>query len=726
VKCPACGSSFDLGEALGIEPEREEMPVLPESDRTEVATAGSAPTIDWTSAAGGPAAGAFRPAPIEGDAEVFEVQVEADEPGMPARIGRFRIRRTLGAGGFGTVYLAFDEQLEREVALKVPRARSSARRAAEVLGEARAAARLRHPGIVQVFEVGSADGHDYIASAFVEGRSLALEIAEGAIGPDDPARVARVVRGVADALAYAHGLGIVHRDVKPANVLLDTGGKPHLADFGLAVRPEDTRRSGISGTPAYMSPEQARGEEARPASDQYALGVILYELLTARLPFDGPAKVVMVDMIHRAPDPPRSIRPEVPAGLESICLRALSKDPADRFPDCRAMAEALRSWLRLEGARRADPDRFVRLIERLPGLGRISTESARRVVGGLIVGSFAIGMVALGVFTFMNARDYFNTGVRVVIARPVESDRRLLWESRAPGPLSDGVFDLNGALLRAVGPGLGSWEATSGKRIDWQVEVRSPIRSIAMSTDGRWLALGDDDGTLVIRDLETGQDVHRISAHASTIARVAFSPDGSRVCSASWDHTASVWDVATGREEGTLRGHADAVLSACYRPDGAMIATCGPDRAILWDAETFEPLHSLEGHRGTVAAVAFSPDGKVLASSSVDRTVRLWDSTTGLAMFELRGPARALLDVAWFPDGRSIAASEGDDPDAPLSSTPATVWIWDAEDRSSAEVIPTTQGSIGRLAFRPDGSTLVGIGQDGSIGCWAAGGNQAP
>jgi serine/threonine protein kinase len=689
-----------------------------------VATAGSAPTIDWTSAAAGAGAGAFRPAPVEGDAEVFEVQVEADEPGAPSRIGRFRIRRTLGAGGFGTVYLAFDEQLEREVALKVPRARSSARRQAEVLGEARAAARLRHPGIVQVFEVGSADGHDYIASAFVEGRSLAQEIADGAIGPDDPSRAARVVRGLADALAYAHGLGIVHRDVKPANVLLDTGGRPHLADFGLAVRPEDTRRSGISGTPAYMSPEQARGEEARPASDQYALGVILYELLTARLPFDGPAATVMVDVIHRPPDPPRSIRPGIPEPLQSICLRALSKEPADRFPDCRAMAEALRSWLRREGARRGDPDRLVRLIERLPGLGRISAGSARRAVGGLVVASSAAGMVALGVYTFSQARDYFNSGVRVVIARPVDSGRRPLWESRAPGPLSDGLFGVDGAVLRAVGPGLGSWEATSGRRIDWQEEVRSPIRSIALSADGRWLALGDDDGTLVLRDLEAGRDAHRVAAHASTISRLAFSPDGSRACSASWDHTASVWDVATGREEGTLRGHADAVLSACFSPDGAMLATCGPDRAILWDAETLEPLHRLEGHRGAVTGVAFSPDGERLATSGLDRTVRLWDPTTGLALFELRGPDRALLDVAWSPDGRSIAASEGDDPDAPPSPSPAAVWIWDAEERSSAEVIPTTQGSIGRLAFGPEGSSLVGIGQDGSIGCWAVGGDR--
>jgi len=269
--------------------------------------------------------------------------------GDPSQIGRYRVIRLLGKGGFGRVYLAHDDELDRPVAIKVPNPEriSSAKDLEAYLKEAKTLAKLEHPNIVPVYDAGRTDdGLCYVVSKFLEGSDLAVRIRQERPGFRESAEMIVLV---AEALHYAHTRGLVHRDIKPANILIDASGKPCVADFGLALRDEDFGKgAGIAGTPAYMSPEQARGEGHRVdgRSDIFNLGVVFYELLTGRRPFRGDShQDIMEQIISFDPRPPRQIDDTIPKELERICSKALSKRASDRYTTARDMAEDLRHFL---------------------------------------------------------------------------------------------------------------------------------------------------------------------------------------------------------------------------------------------------------------------------------------------------------------------------------------------------------------------------------------------
>jgi len=280
-----------------------------------------------------------------------EPHAEHEEP-PPAAIGRFSIQRCLGKGGFARVFLAHDPELDRPVAIKVPVAARfrSAEDLERYLAEARVAARLRHPGIVAVYDVqrdeGGPHGGLYIVHEYIEGQSLRALLHARRLVPD---RAVELMIGIADAVAYAHEQGLIHRDLKPENVLVDGEGRPHVADFGLAIHESSARlaEGKVEGTPAYMAPELVRGETHRldGRTDLWSMGVLFYEMLAGRRPFLAPTKAELFDAILRGEAKPlRQIDRTIPRELERICLKCLAKRMTDRYPSTADLIEELRHW----------------------------------------------------------------------------------------------------------------------------------------------------------------------------------------------------------------------------------------------------------------------------------------------------------------------------------------------------------------------------------------------
>jgi Protein kinase domain len=272
---------------------------------------------------------------------------------LPRRLGKFELREKLGTGSFGVVYRAWDTLLKRQVAVKVPRAEVMAAQSdlQAFVREARNAIHLQHPNIVAIFDASPIEDTVCVVRDFIEGTTLADRVRNESFTPSESAALMAIV---ADALEYAHGRGIIHRDLKPSNILLDLQGKPYVSDFGLAKRDSsDTTLTPagpagmLIGTPAYMSPEQARGEESLvdARSDVFCAGIMLYELLTGSLPFRGRGRMLQIQIEESTPTSPRSLNEDVPQDLENICLKALAKEPDDRYQSAKEFADDLRKFL---------------------------------------------------------------------------------------------------------------------------------------------------------------------------------------------------------------------------------------------------------------------------------------------------------------------------------------------------------------------------------------------
>jgi len=622
----------------------------------------------------------------------------------------------LGRGGMGVVYKARHQRLGRVCAVKMILAGGHAGPAEKQRfeTEGQAIARLSHPGIVQVYEVGEHDGHPFMALEFCPGGSLDQRLRET---PPTAREAAEMVRSLAEAMRAAHDANVIHRDLKPANVLLAADGALKITDFGLAKKLDEagqTQTGAVMGTPSYMPPEQASGEpDLGPSVDVWAMGALLYECLSGRPPFRGATAMdTIFQVLGDEPVAVRQLNPRVPADLETICHKCLQKDPRKRYASAQALAEDLRRFLDgrpIQARPIGSLERGWRWVRRNP------------VVSALAAGVFLAltAGVAVSAWFAYAARREANTAH--------EQLRRSEWAVYAGklglAQLAFAVNDVPEAFryLDACQWDLRGWEHRHlRRRFDASKQTLIGharfVTSACFSPDGKRILTGSRDGTAKVWDAEKGTEVFALKGHPKAVTSVCFSPDGKRIATAHEDPSypykpgeAKVWDADKGTELLPLKGLKGAVLCVAFSPVGDRILTGSTfNKAQVWDAETGAEVLALNGHANWVRSVVFSPDGKRILTGSWDQTAKVWDAETGTELLALKGLGAWVRSAAFSPDGKRLIICSGD----------ATPKVWDAETGTAVRTLSGHPGSVTSAAFSPDGKRIVVVGYSNTAKVW--------
>jgi WD40 repeat protein/serine/threonine protein kinase len=640
--------------------------------------------------------------------------------GAELLLGSYVLLERLGEGGMGTVFKARNWKLGQVVAIKLIR-RERLDNAAAVKRfqrEIRACAQLNHPNIVRAFDADEVAGLHLLVMEFVDGIDLAKRVKQS--GPLPVAQACEYLRQAALGLQHAHEHGLVHRDIKPNNLLLTADGTIKILDLGLArmmhTPDEDspstlTESGAVMGTPDYLAPEQARqSHEVDIRADLYSLGCTFYFLLTGKVPFPGGTlgeKLVK----HQLDEPVqvKHLRPEVPPEVVAIVRRLMAKKREERFQTPAELEQALRTRSQpaaipavAVAAPRTDesltslasilePPSTAEAVDSPRRLRQAVTERRWRWLN-LLGGGVLLGM--LGLFFLLLQRSGTpreqpepppGMPSPPVGGSPLDALRREQISAYELAVAGGGDPKRTPSSLVAV---LGD-----SRLKHWQV-----VASVAFHPAGRLLASGGDDRTLRLWDLGTGQEIRTLQC-SNPVRSVAYSPDGRRLASGGKGVELKIWDVETGQLEHDLPGHKGWVLGVAFHPDGKRLASACVDQTVrIWDVEKGRLLLTLTGHTKDVTSVAYSPDGKRLATGSSDQTIRLWDADQGgPALATLKGHTAKVLSIAYSPIGKYLASSGSD----------RSVRLWDLA--TGKEVSQPLKGSIvPQIIFSPDGTGLAG------------------
>ncbi len=631
-------------------------------------------------------------------------------------------------GGIGRIMRARDQRTGRLVALKEmlsPHSQALKRFTREAL----ITANLQHPSIIPVYEIGSwSSGEPFIAMKLVAGRSLA-EVLKGATLDDRLARLP-VLLSVAEALAYAHQRRIIHRDLKPANVLVGDHGETVVIDWGLAKSVDEIESTGeveripepqnidptvagvVLGTPAYMSPEQSRGEQLDERSDVYSIGTMLYHLISGHRPYiNSGAKTSreIVDLVAtKAPEALAIREPAAPKDLITIANKAMAREPGERYADAGQLADDLRRFLtgQLVAAHHyARRTLFARWVRR----------NRAPVIVGLVLAIMLAVVGALGVRGVLVERD------RVTAQRDLAVDAN----ARAERQLGNALYEKGRVAENAQEwPKAAMYYAASRRHHDtkeaaWAAgladaravvpvvrykEHSAWVHALAIAPDGLTVATVDDAGEVRLWSPVDGRTIARVKAAGTALYAVAFSPDGSEIALAGDDGVIQRRGLDLS-PRGTLPGHTGRVWSLVYSPDGSLLASGGEDSKVkLWSLRTADPPRELSGHMQRVYSVTFSADGKRLASGSDDRHVWLWDVATG------KGASRGHHDAGGIRVVMFVGA------DVITTGWDHEIRVWRAD--GSAPSIWSDVHIVHGAALDPSGEILVTGGETNAIHAW--------
>jgi len=721
TRCPRCGATLPADTPAWLCPRCLLQQAIREATPGEASCPGRPPTDKSTPEPGGPS--------------------------RPDRLGDYELLEVLGRGGMGVVYKARQVSLDRCVALKVlsPSVLGNPETVHRFRTEAVTAASLQHPNIVAVHEVGHVAGLHYLVMDYVPGPTLA-EVSRSS--PLAGSRAARYLRIVAEAVHFAHERGVLHRDLKPSNILVDEDDHPRVTDFGLAKRVEGdsefTLSGQVLGSPAFIPPEQASGQRGLVGrrSDVYALGGILYQLLTGRPPFVGEGLAETLErVLHTEPLRPRLLNPAIPRDLETVCLRCLEKEPDRRYPTAQALAEELGRWL----------DGRPILARPLGALGRTTRWCQRKPLIAMLAAGLVLSIAAGfgGVLTQLHRARSAELDVRRrayaadmgLVQQALETGdlgraRQLLDRHRPPGPatspqapsasrsdlrgwewrylwarcrsdpntilarypdeVSALAFSEDGSRLTVgLGDGSGSlWDVPAQRPVlEWPKGERQPLAS---SRSGRLLARVERTGsnvTVSVSDTASGRNLMRW-AQSHEVLSMAFSPAEDELATLTHDGVLRVCNLDTGRES------LPCLASARDHVPGRYTVTTSP-----WE---FEPMGSNASKE--YGRVLYSPDARYLILGEANPQVRLLDrTTTNETVLPLDPPGDGITALAVSPDGQWLAAGCG--------WADRRIHLWDLRSRTE-RTFHGHQGWITGLAFSPDSQALASVGADRTLRVW--------
>ncbi len=679
----------------------------------------------------------------------------ADRVGQ--QLGNYRLVRMLGQGGFAEVYLGQHIYLDTLAAIKVLHTRLDSDDVEHFRAEARTIARLLHPNIVRVLEFNVEEMTPFLVVDYAPNGTLRKRHPRGV--PLPPSTVVSYTRQVAAALFYAHEQKVIHRDVKPENMLVGRRNEILLTDFGIALVAQSSRYSGthgiqdMAGTIAYMAPEQIHSQ-ACPNSDQYSLGIVVYEWLSGTRPFQGSFTEIAVKQTMALPPSLREKVPDIPPAVEEVVMKALAKDPQQRFENVQVFALALEKAFSKElasssvftGSPAAEiqpasskntivlssvetPDESFATVQSLPpelipsppstsmlnatsSLQQPETTSLpshtqhrrisrRSVVIGL-ASLAAVGIVGGGVALVRHMQTPsppLQMQAMPLFTYTGHSD--WVW-SVAWSPVSERIASASSDATAQV------WDATNGDHPLYH-NHSDTVYTVAWSHDGKRIASAGYDKTVQIWDPTFGDHFYTYAGHANWVWSVAWSPNGKRIASAGGDKTVQVWDAADGHHPYIYTGHTGYVYAVAWSPDGQRIASAGSDGTVqIWDAANGNPLYTFRLPGTTMWSVAWSPDGKRIASGSNNNTVQVWNATDGSYQFILGGHTDFVYSVSWSPDGKHIASASGD----------KTVRIWDATNGHHISTYTGHTNSVRSVSWASDSKRLASASWDKIVQVW--------